>query len=181
MSDQIGDDFPEIIRACRKVLRMVSELHLRGYQRLRIYTGLSPSGAYWRCYVLPADRFDVRQPWEVPDPVSDEVGYSSADGRKYFGLHGVEHAHPGRLADRFIETFPRLVGAGEGRDWSYAGWYVEMLHLTYPDVLPVMFEDYLKITDHVPCRGRRERVEVPLPPPPVPEGTEMTTEERLST
>ena len=37
-------------RIHRKVLRMVSELHLRGYQRLRIAPGMSPSG--WNLNIL---------------------------------------------------------------------------------------------------------------------------------
>jgi hypothetical protein len=38
----------------RKALLMVGELHVRGYQRLRIAPGMSASGCYWRCSVTPA-------------------------------------------------------------------------------------------------------------------------------
>lgn len=34
---------------------MVHELHKRGFQNLAIYTGMSASGLYWRCEVLPLE------------------------------------------------------------------------------------------------------------------------------
>ena len=35
-------------RRARRMLRMVSELHKRGLQLLRIQTSLAPSGMHWR-------------------------------------------------------------------------------------------------------------------------------------
>jgi len=47
-------------RAYRKVLRMVTELHVRGYQRLRIAPGMAPSGCSWRCSITPATNISSR-------------------------------------------------------------------------------------------------------------------------
>lgn len=43
-----------IFTACRRLLEMVQVLHLQGYERLRINPGMSPSGCYWRCELLPS-------------------------------------------------------------------------------------------------------------------------------
>jgi len=38
----------------RNVLRLVTELHVRGYQRVRIAPGMAPSGVHWRCAITPS-------------------------------------------------------------------------------------------------------------------------------
>ena len=97
-------------RAYRKVLRMVSELHVRGYQRIRIEPGMAASGAAWRCAMAPATSFSVS-------------------------------------------------------DWPYAGWYLEMLHITYPDSFPVAYADWWDFpTDYLPTTGARKDLRIPLPP-----------------
>jgi hypothetical protein len=47
---------PQIRRAVR-VLAIVGELHRRGYQLLRVMPFMSPSGAYWRCWIGPVKLF----------------------------------------------------------------------------------------------------------------------------
>jgi hypothetical protein len=91
--------------------------------------------------------------------------YSSADERDYFGWRDAREASPGRLAEMFIARFPDVAAAGRGSDWSYAGWYVEMLHLTYPDALPVAYADYDLPTDWLTTVGGNVPVRIPLPPP----------------
>ena len=45
------------IRRAIRVLAIVGELHKRGYQRLRVMPFMSPSGAYWRCWIAPVKFF----------------------------------------------------------------------------------------------------------------------------
>ena len=52
---------------------------------------------------------------------------------------------------------------GYGADFVYAGWYQHLLHLTYPDQLPVAFGDHIEADGYLTTLGSRLRI--PLPPP----------------
>ena len=152
-------------RAYRKVLRMVAELHVRGYQRLRIAPGMSASGIYWRSSITPAINISCRHGARMLSWDKLAAHYTSGQERQYFGWEDVAHVSPGRLAELFIERFPAITDAGRGADWVYAGWYLEMLHLTYPDNFPIAYADWDLPSDYIPTIGKRADVRIPLPPP----------------
>jgi hypothetical protein len=154
----------------RKVLLMVAELHVRGYQRMRIAPGMSASGCYWRCSIAPATNISKVHGALLVSDEGPVVHYSSADGGEYFGWQDASHFTPSRLAARFIKRFPAIASAGRGRDWAYVGWYQEMLHLTHPDRLPLAYADW--DSSHPPgCIGTTSPtgapgdVFIPMPPP----------------
>ena len=92
------------------------------------------------------------------------ANYTSASGREYWEWRDRYHAPPARVADEFLTRFPELAAMSYGQDWSYVGWYQHMLHLTYPDALPVTMMPYADpMLDHVGTIGREVRI--PLPPP----------------
>jgi hypothetical protein len=128
-------------RIGRKIIRMVAELHLRGYQRLRIIPHLSGLGT-WRCGVTPASNII---PGQGIVPISWDPSvlpqYSSASGRDYFEWNDARRADPAKLAELFIARFPHVAEAGTGKDWKYAGWLCWLLHLTYPNALPIIAQD----------------------------------------
>lgn len=148
----------------RKVLLMVGELHIRGYQRLRIAPGLAASGCYWRCAITPVTNISSRHGALM---VSNEPAahYSSGQERDYFGWKGAAQFTASHLAVHFIERFPDIVAAGRGSDWLYAGWYQEMLGLTYPDAFPIAYADWDLATDCLETTGGRANIRIPLPPP----------------
>jgi hypothetical protein len=156
---------PDDIRRGRKVLRMVAELHVRGYQRLRIAPGMAPSGCYWRCSVAPVLNVLVSHGARLADFDGMVAHYSSGMENRYFDWQDSPGMSPSWLADRFIERFPRIVAEGKGRDWLYAGWLVEILHLTYPDVLPIAYADWELPENAMMTVGARSDIHVPLPPP----------------
>jgi hypothetical protein len=132
--------------AYRKVLVMVLELHMRGFQQLRIEPAISPSGTHWRCAVAPARLFSERhgarlaeEGWES----SLVARYTTGQGERFFDWRDVRPTTtPSGLANRFVARFHEIAEAGRGSDWAYTGWYVEMLHLTYPDLLPYALADW---------------------------------------
>lgn len=159
-------------RIFRKVMLMVAELHLRGYQRIRISPGLAPSGAHWRCNVVPISLMlksnGAMMNWQLGMEREDHwAKYSSAMGDQYFDLVTTAATTPSGLARRFIEKYPDIVELGRGSDWSYAGWYVEMLHLTYPNALPIAYADFPLPRGYLTTDvlGEGPKVQVPLPPP----------------
>ena len=148
--------------ASRNILRMVSELHVRGYQRIRIAPGMAPSGCYWRCAVTPASNVGPRA--FLTDANWLTATYSSGQGRHYFSWRDAARATPSQLANLFIERFPAIAAEGRGTDWAYAGWYLEMLHLTYPNQLPIAYADWDLPTDCLATTSGS--VEIPWPPEP---------------
>lgn len=152
-------------RAYRKVLRMVTELHVRGFQRLRIAPSMAPSGCYWRCSITPVTNISNRHGGRMLSWDTLAAHYSSADKRKYFGWADAAHVTPSRLANLFIERFPRIAEAGRGSDWVYAGRYLEMLGLTYPHSFPIAYADWNSPLDYLASVGQRSDIRIPLPPP----------------
>ncbi len=131
---------------------------------------MSPSGTSWRCSIAPVSLVSlengallVQDGWNSPLVAH----YTSAAEDEYFGWKDAAHDTPSGLARKFVERFPEAVDAGRGSDWLYAGWYVEMLYLTYPDHFPYAMADwdipegYLATTSPVSST----QVKVPLPPP----------------
>ena len=162
----------KMVRDCRAVLLMIHELHLRGYQRLRAIPAMSPSGGHWRCWVAPVALVSpdhgariAYDEWENPRIAR----YTSGMGHRYFDWTDVTSATtPSGLARRFVERFPQIVAAGQGSDWLYVGWYVEMLHLTYPDQFPYAMADYSVPDDYIPTTSPGDSdtdIRIPLPPP----------------
>lgn len=118
---------PTVRRGIR-VVSMIHELHKRGFQKLRALPTLSPSGSYWRClitYAENSDRAGLPISWDEPSDLV--VGYSTGQGTSYFGWSGFENSTARELADHFIKVYPDLTQRGQGRDWEYAGWFVELL------------------------------------------------------
>jgi hypothetical protein len=144
---------PVYRRACR-VLTMVHELHKVGYQRLRIYSGMAPSGCHWRCHIVPADNVATGngQPLDWEHRVAS---YSTGQGNRYFDWPDAAGDSARELAVKFIQRFPGIVRSGQGVDWAYAGWFVFMLGVAEHGRLPIFFADY-----------PLERVPDEQPPPP---------------
>ena len=153
------------MRPCRKLLRAVADLHTRGYQRLRVAVSQYELGT-WRCSILPAQWVSGRHGAKIADDrcYGRLANYSSADQREYWGWQDAGHCSPARLAEVFLDRFPELAQRGYGQDWLYAGWFQHMLHLTYPDALPVTYVPYADaMDDYLGSIGRPVRI--PLPPP----------------
>lgn len=123
---------------------MVAELHLRGYQRLRILPYIAPSGIAWRCAIAPAALFseDGLRLDESGEFGVTTVTYTSASVAEYFNWSDAKYETPSGLARQFIKRFPQVVAPAKGSDWTYVGWFIEMLGLTYPSRFPYAFADW---------------------------------------
>jgi hypothetical protein len=153
----------------RKLLLMVNELHRRGYQRLRIVPGMSPCGEHWRCSITPVTNVSVKHGARLVEWEHLSAHYTSADGAKYFGWSYAATLTPDKLALRFIAEFPLVAEGGQGSDWTYAGWYQEMLGLTFPNLLPIAYREEGCPQDKLLTIGPdgETPVIIPLPPPGV--------------
>ena len=154
---------PAEMRPGRKILRAVLDLHTRGFQRIRIAPYLYDLGT-WRCLVAPASWISREHGAKLAEGVrwEDTAHYTSAAGREYWGWRDSHRCSPARLAEVFLERFPKIAELGYGEDWAYCGWYQHMLHVTYPDALPIAFSDWEPVVGHMATVGRE--VKFTLPP-----------------
>jgi hypothetical protein len=122
---------------------MIAELHLRGYQQLRVVPHLYHLGT-WRCGITPRSN-TLRVHGAMAKSWHFDIlpQYTSASERDYFGWTDRRTASPSELADPFVDRFPRVAAAGMGEDFEYAGWYSWMLHLTFPGLLPISMAEYM--------------------------------------
>ncbi|GLC27763.1 hypothetical protein [Roseisolibacter agri] len=130
------------VRRGQRVLSMVHELHKRGYQRLRVMPGMSPSGGYWRCNVTPASNILRTHGAMARDFTALTAHYTSGMENEYFGWQDARTDSARVLADKFVERFPEIAAAAVGRDWAYVGWYTEMLGIAEQGYLPVAYADW---------------------------------------
>ena len=168
----MSDEHQASVRRTQRVIRMVSDLHRLGYQRLRIMPFVYPLA--WRVAIGPAHIFSERNgAWM--ERTADDVctTYSSASSNRYFGWTDTRSDNARQLADKFIKRFPGVCTAGYGRDWAYAGWLCELLGaMERENALPFVMEEYFATPpeqlDHLPLRrmGDMRDLEFPLPPGP---------------
>jgi hypothetical protein len=152
-------------RRALRVLRMVHELHKLGYQRLRIVPGMSPSGCFWRCSVTHIGNIlktHGAMCWHFD---RDMAYYSSGQMSDYFGWVDAHQATVQQLAARFLERFPEIARRGQGLDWSYAGWYVQMLGFAERGEFAVAYADWYHAPDPrwLPTTARTDSG-LPVPP-----------------
>lgn len=145
---------------------MVHELHKRGYQRLRIVPSMAPSGVHWRCSVVPASDVLTAHGARARPDLEPTAHYTTGMDNAYFGWEDARQDSARELADKFVLRFAGVAEAGRGRDWAYAGWYVEMLGVAELGALPVSNGDWYREPDPrwLPTTAGFESG-LPMPPP----------------
>ena len=129
-------------RHALRLLRMVHELHKIGYQRVRIAPHLYPLA--WRCSVTHAGNILKSHGARLRDYDRETAHHSGASGKHYFNWDDAEGDTVQQLAARFLERFPDIARLGQGQDWPYAGWYVQMLGFAERGGLPIAFGEYVE-------------------------------------
>jgi hypothetical protein len=153
-----------MLRRAHRVLAMVNELHKRGYQQLRIVPGMNSSGTAWRVLITPASNI-LRSHGAMPSDYEIGAIYSSAMSNEYFGWKDASSDTARTLADKFVQRNSDLLKESVGADWSYVGWYVEMLGHAERGYLPVAYADWYEQPrlGYLPTLGDDQRL-LPMPP-----------------
>jgi hypothetical protein len=142
---------------------MLQELHTRGYERLRLSSGISPSGLHWRYSIAPAGDFEPNGYLLRYDRYPGEAAASTAGADPPFGWQVSDELSPHLLADHFLESFPRVAAEGFGRDRAYAQWLRDALTACAPDGAPIMYGEFVDAAvDGIDTNNRS----APLPLPP---------------
>lgn len=147
-----------------KVLAMVRVLHERGYQRLRIMPGLSPSGMYWRCTVTHRGNIKADHGAMAKDFNSETAHYSSGSDEQYFDWDDASGNTAEQLAGKFLERFEKIAALGYGEDEDYTLWYRNMLDGASRGELPVAYADWYEEPDPRWLPTNRSDSRLPMPP-----------------
>lgn len=126
------------VRRAQRVIRMVGELHRKGYQGLRVMPYAYPLA--WRLAIAPRGKFSAINGAVLEQGVVDVPTYSGASGgNEYFDWDDAKADSAAELSEKFLRRFERVTEFGRGRDWAYAGWLQELLGaIEGNDVLPVV-------------------------------------------
>ncbi|HEV2360631.1 MAG TPA: hypothetical protein VGS21_02905 [Acidimicrobiales bacterium] len=178
----MDDDAPDLPRDPKRLaatyrlpMLMVGDLHARGFERLRAYFMLSPSGLFWRCNVGPSSVAKRDNGGRIEHGYFDTplvAIYTSGNGSRYYGYDGTLMTSA-ELADAFARSHSAIMRAAHGEDPAYVAWYRRMLELTEPNRFPYASADF-EIPDNRldwMSVGRADGdVTIPLPPPSLDSG-----------
>jgi hypothetical protein len=117
----------------QKLLHVASELHLRGYEKLRVVPSVSPSGMSWRClFVAEPENGIITSTWLSQYSHNErEIEYSIIE-----------------LTELFEREHMRFLESCKGKNKDYVEWYQNMLSHLEEDELPYAFDDYFSPTDY---------------------------------
>ncbi|CPZ33568.1 macro domain-containing protein [Mycobacteroides abscessus] len=124
-----------------RILQGVRVLHQRGYHRLRILPGVSPSGMYWRVAITLSDNLidDAAYPdvtdWDIA------LRYSTGGLTVFAGGEVTVTTTPERVADLILSALPEVTPTHD--DPAYMAWFAELLRVVErTKALPVAYADY---------------------------------------
>lgn len=119
-----------------EIIMIIHELHQRGFEQLRLYSGMSPSGCCWRWYIYPKvlmkDNLFERQVGWIPfDWPSGSTGETfPEEGRKRI------------TADDFVKEFESYVSLAKGEDKEYVKWFETIVKHAKNNDFPIAFSEY---------------------------------------
>jgi hypothetical protein len=149
----------------RRVMHMVAELHRLGYQRLRLVPARAPVG-WWRGNVSAVSNVLRTHGARARGYSGDLIArHSAAQRATVFGWEDATDDTPAVLALKFVERFPSIAAAGQGKDKPYADWYLWMLELTAPRGTFYAQGPWDIPDDCLPTLRVPGGIVIPLPPP----------------
>ncbi|MBB3321753.1 ADP-ribosylglycohydrolase family protein [Atlantibacter sp. RC6] len=150
------------IQPCIRMIEMTHELHILGYQRIRIFPYISPSGCYWRLEWAPRSAFVSGTAQPHGGNEREIARYTSGSGWQPFEWQDVKSLSALEMAQQFLRQFPELARAGKGDDWAYAGWFTKLLGEVRQGKLPYFWADWdIDLSRGVPMH---DGAPFPLPP-----------------
>lgn len=146
----------------KDVVLLVGELHKRGYERLRFFGYMSPSGVAYRVHILRKEDVDWTGYFKYySESTPKYMTWYDSVGSKCCGKS------PKELADTFAVCYPELLQACKGKDPEYVFWFRKVVWLAHHDAFPCGCNDHMNCREKgcIPCVGMNEKDWVlPMPP-----------------
>lgn len=121
----------------KKVLFIAEALHQKGYENLKIIPSLSPSGLYWRCSFVSANK-------------NIELDVIASSWLESFGNISENEIQLNikELTERFIEEHKEFLVKCIGKNEEYINWFKNVLETLDIEELPYAFSDYFGPTTY---------------------------------
>lgn len=128
-----------------RILQGVRTLHERGYDRIRVLPGMSPSGVYWRVTIATVDNTDPGGGRSVSD-YEAAVTYTTGSLTEFAGSEVTVTTSPEVVADIILSALPRIVPTAD--DPAYVAWYAGLVQLVErTGELPIAYAEYFDSTE----------------------------------
>jgi hypothetical protein len=132
---QFGDGEPILFRRAppdrmphARLMEMVRQLHLAGYEKLYLYAWPKASGLHWRWHLFTGQRDWLQRPWR-------EGWYGSGAEYNFNPVMGWGDA-PGATTDELIHALakfdPQGLARALGRDEDHTAWFAQACELLLP-------------------------------------------------
>jgi hypothetical protein len=132
-----------------KIVRMIVELHRRGYTSLYLHCGLSASGMYWR--------YDIGHLENEQWPATASIVYGSVGAEDRVSWT-TDHSTVNALANGFEATYADVLRVAEPT--TYSIWFREIVRALKHNEVLIFYADFE--TEHanwlLTAPGYRERV-----------------------
>ncbi len=119
----------------QKLLFVVKELHIRGFENLRIIPSLSPTGLAWRCNFV-----------SVSDRNKEAIVTSTWIEKKFSKEKNIEYSID-ELTDMFEREYVNFLKMCKRENKEYVEWFSMMLDKLKEGELPYAFAEYFSPTD----------------------------------
>lgn len=124
-----------------EIIMLVHELHQMGYEQLRLKSGLSPSGMYWRWHIYPKVFLGDNNLYEC-----------KGDGMLFHTLHGsTGQGMPERGehidADYILRHHSDIIRMAKCEDKEYAEWFLTLVNHAMDGDFPISYSDYYDATE----------------------------------
>jgi hypothetical protein len=145
-----------------EIVGVVHELHQRGYEQLRLFCGLSPSGMCWRWFVYPKVMMQKDYRYERDDyiPFGCFCGTTNELLPKKKCVFSIE---------KFIRDNSEYLIKAKGADKEYLSWFESIVEHAKRGDFPVAFSDSYNRDD---CWKFISGEKLPYPPFSAEDGSE---------
>ncbi|KUI42938.1 Appr-1-p processing protein [Mycobacterium sp. GA-1199] len=128
-----------------RILQGVQVLHQRGYHRIRVWPGVSPSGMYWRVAINTVGHLTDEGYPEVGD-YDTAVLYPTGNLTELAGNEVTVTTRPEMVADLILEELPEATPTGD--DPAYVSWFAELMRLVEQFRLPpIAYAEYFDASE----------------------------------
>lgn len=137
-----------------EVVMFVHELHNRGYEQMRLYAGMSPSGMSWRWYIYPLVF--------IQKDAHFEHGLDGTPFDCVFGSTDQVFPHDREMVnfDDVIDEIRSYVNMAKGEDKEYVEWFRTVVEHADNKDFPIAFAEYFDEDAWVFMSGEK----LPYPP-----------------
>lgn len=145
-----------------RILQGVQVVHQRGYSRVRILPGVSPSGMHWRVAITSADNLIDGGAYPRVINYDAALAYSTGGLTDFAGGDVSVATAPETVADLILRAMPER--APTGSDPTYASWFAGLLRrVESSGQLPIAYADYFDASEGWEI-GSSTGVRHPCPP-----------------